>query len=197
MALEPATIRRIATLARIHVEDAELATLQAEMNGILGWIEQLNEVNVDGVEPLTGSAQMALKMRDDVVTDGFFIASEGFKISAEELALTALDITSDGYVGLQSGTTVNQVANPTLRVAMRGFSKEPQATLAAELNGILGWIEQLNEVNVDGIEPLTGAQQMALKMREDVVTDGGYPDKVLANAPERAGDFFAVPKVVE
>ena len=71
------------------------------------------------------------------------------------------------------------------------------ATLAADLSGILGWIEQLNEVNVEGIEPLAGAQQMALKMREDVVTDGGYPDKVLANAPERAGDFFAVPKVVE
>ena len=71
------------------------------------------------------------------------------------------------------------------------------ASLAAELNSILGWIEQLNEVNVDGVEPLTGAQQMALKMREDVVTDGGYPDKILANAPERAGDFFAVPKVVE
>jgi len=69
--------------------------------------------------------------------------------------------------------------------------------LQAELNGILGWIEQLNEVNVDGIEPLTGAAQMALKMREDVVTDGGYPDKILANAPERAGDFFVVPKVVE
>jgi aspartyl-tRNA(Asn)/glutamyl-tRNA(Gln) amidotransferase subunit C len=69
--------------------------------------------------------------------------------------------------------------------------------LQAELNGILGWIEQLNEVNVDGIEPLTGAAQMALKMRQDVVTDGGYPDKILANAPERAGDFFVVPKVVE
>ena len=71
------------------------------------------------------------------------------------------------------------------------------AGLAAELNGILGWIEQLNEVDVDGVEPLTGAAQMALKMREDVVTDGGYPDRVLANAPERAGDFFTVPKVVE
>jgi aspartyl-tRNA(Asn)/glutamyl-tRNA(Gln) amidotransferase subunit C len=69
--------------------------------------------------------------------------------------------------------------------------------LQAELNGILGWIEQLNEVNVDGVEPLTGAAQMALKMREDVVTDGGYADKILANAPERAGDFFVVPKVVE
>ena len=57
--------------------------------------------------------------------------------------------------------------------------------------------EQLNEVNVDGVEPLTGAAQMALKMREDVVTDGGYADKILANAPERAGDFYVVPKVVE
>lgn len=70
-------------------------------------------------------------------------------------------------------------------------------TLQAELNGILGWIEQLNEVNVDGVEPLTGAARMALKMRDDVVTDGGYPNKVLDNAPDRAGDFYTVPKVVE
>jgi aspartyl-tRNA(Asn)/glutamyl-tRNA(Gln) amidotransferase subunit C len=69
--------------------------------------------------------------------------------------------------------------------------------LQQELNSILGWIEQLNEVNVDGVEPLTGGARMALKMREDAVTDGGHPDKVLANAPERIGDFFAVPKVVE
>ena len=70
-------------------------------------------------------------------------------------------------------------------------------TLQAELNGILGWIEQLNEVNVDGVEPLTGGARMALKMRDDLVTDGGYPDKVLANAPERADNYFTVPKVVE
>ena len=69
--------------------------------------------------------------------------------------------------------------------------------LQAELNGILGWIEQLNEVNVDGIEPLTGGAQMALRLREDVVTDGGIAEQVLANAPDRAGDFYAVPKVVE
>jgi len=69
--------------------------------------------------------------------------------------------------------------------------------LQAELNGILGWIEQLNEANIDGIAPLTGAATMALKMHEDVVTDGGYPEKVLASAPDRAGDFYAVPKVVE
>jgi aspartyl-tRNA(Asn)/glutamyl-tRNA(Gln) amidotransferase subunit C len=69
--------------------------------------------------------------------------------------------------------------------------------LQTELNTILGWIEQLNEVNVDGIEPLAGAAQMALPMRNDVVTDGGYPDQILANAPERAGRFFVVPKVLE
>ena len=71
------------------------------------------------------------------------------------------------------------------------------AALQTELNSILGWIEQLNEVDVEGVEPLTGAAQMALKMREDVVTDGGYLEKVLANAPERTGDFYVVPKVLE
>ncbi len=69
--------------------------------------------------------------------------------------------------------------------------------LQSELNGILGWIEQLNEVNVDGIAPLAGGAQMALRLREDAVTDGNYPDKILANAPDREGNFFAVPKVVE
>jgi aspartyl-tRNA(Asn)/glutamyl-tRNA(Gln) amidotransferase subunit C len=71
------------------------------------------------------------------------------------------------------------------------------AKLQQELNGILGWIEQLNEVNVEGVEPLTGAAQMTLRMREDEVTDGAIPEKVLANAPERAGNFYTVPKVVE
>jgi aspartyl-tRNA(Asn)/glutamyl-tRNA(Gln) amidotransferase subunit C len=69
--------------------------------------------------------------------------------------------------------------------------------LRNELNGILGWIEQLNEVDVTGIAPLTGASNMAAALRPDVVNDGGYPEKVLSNAPERIGDFYAVPKVVE
>lgn len=70
--------------------------------------------------------------------------------------------------------------------------------LQAELNGIIGWIEQLNEVDVEGVEPMSGATQgMALRMRDDVVTDGGRRDAVLSNAPDRAGGFFAVPKVVE
>lgn len=74
---------------------------------------------------------------------------------------------------------------------------EEAERLQSELNSILGWIEQLNEVNIEGVDPLTGAAHMALKMRDDVVTDGGYPEKILANAPERIGEFFAVPKVVE
>lgn len=86
------------------------------------------------------------------------------------------------------------------RIAMLARLRVDEAQLAqvqAELNSILGWIEQLNEVDVEGVKPLTGAARMALKMREDVVTDGGYPEQVLANAPERIGDFYAVPKVVE
>ena len=76
--------------------------------------------------------------------------------------------------------------------------EEPEIEqLAGELNAIFGWIEQLNEVDVAGVEAFAGAAHMALKMREDVVTDGGYPERILANAPDRSGDFFAVPKVVE
>lgn len=69
--------------------------------------------------------------------------------------------------------------------------------LEHELNSIFGWIEQLNEIDVEGVEPLTGGAQMAMKMRDDVVTDGAIRDRILANAPEREGAFFAVPKVVE
>ncbi len=69
--------------------------------------------------------------------------------------------------------------------------------LQGELNGILGWIEQLSEVDVEGVAPLTGGAQIALRLRTDVVNDGGYAERVLANAPDRAGEFFAVPKVVE
>lgn len=69
--------------------------------------------------------------------------------------------------------------------------------LQSELNGILGWIEQLQAVDTQGVEPLAGGGQLALRMRADEVTDGGMPDAVLSNAPDREGQFFAVPKVVE
>lgn len=69
--------------------------------------------------------------------------------------------------------------------------------LQGELNAILGYVEQLAEVDVEGVEPLSGGAQMAMRLREDVVTDGDMPEKILANAPDRTGQFFSVPKVVE
>ena len=69
--------------------------------------------------------------------------------------------------------------------------------LAAEFNTILGFIEQLNEVDVDDVEPMTSVTPMRLKRREDVVTDGSQQAAVLANAPDAREGFFAVPKVVE
>ena len=69
--------------------------------------------------------------------------------------------------------------------------------LASEFNTILGFIEQLQEVDVDGVEPMVSVTPMRLKRREDVVTDGNQPQKVLANAPDAREGFFAVPKVVE
>ena len=69
--------------------------------------------------------------------------------------------------------------------------------LAAEFNTILGFIEQLGEVDVDGVEPMTSVTPQRLKRRVDEVTDGGQQDRVLANAPDAREGFFAVPKVVE
>ncbi|WP_439499798.1 Asp-tRNA(Asn)/Glu-tRNA(Gln) amidotransferase subunit GatC [Bosea sp. (in: a-proteobacteria)] len=69
--------------------------------------------------------------------------------------------------------------------------------LQGELNAILGFVEQLNEVDVEGVEPMTSVMPMAMKQREDVVTDGEIADRIVANAPASDDDFFVVPKVVE
>jgi aspartyl-tRNA(Asn)/glutamyl-tRNA(Gln) amidotransferase subunit C len=69
--------------------------------------------------------------------------------------------------------------------------------MGRELSSILGWIAQLNEVDTSGVAPMTGVGDFALPMRDDLVTDGGDAARVLANAPDRAENFFAVPKVVE
>jgi aspartyl-tRNA(Asn)/glutamyl-tRNA(Gln) amidotransferase subunit C len=71
------------------------------------------------------------------------------------------------------------------------------APLAAELNGILAWIEQLQEVDVIGVEPMTSNVAQPLRLRDDVVTDGARVDAVLSNAPKSADGFYVVPKVVE
>ena len=70
MSVDAATVRRIANLARIKLEDAELAPMAAELTGILGWIEQLGAVDVSGVEPMTAVIPKPMPWRDDVVTDG-------------------------------------------------------------------------------------------------------------------------------
>ena len=69
--------------------------------------------------------------------------------------------------------------------------------LRAELNAILQWVEQLGEVNVEGVEPMTSVTPMRLRMRKDEISDGGDAARVLANAPQTDGGFFLVPKVVE
>jgi aspartyl-tRNA(Asn)/glutamyl-tRNA(Gln) amidotransferase subunit C len=89
--------------------------------------------------------------------------------------------------------TVRRVA----KLARIRVPEERLPSLAGELNGILNWIEQLNEVDVEGVEPLTSVVEATLPMRDDVVTDGGDPARVLANAPRTADGFFIVPKVVE
>jgi len=89
--------------------------------------------------------------------------------------------------------TVRKVA----KLAHIRESEDRLESLASELSGILEWIEQLGEVDTDGVEPMASAVALALPMREDVVTEGGNPAEILANAPAARGNFFVVPKVVE
>ena len=89
--------------------------------------------------------------------------------------------------------TVRHIA----KLARLQMSDEEVDALVPELNNILGWIEQLGEVNTDGVEPLTAVIDQKLRLREDVVNDGDCRDAVLANAPDAQHGFFAVPKVIE
>jgi len=89
--------------------------------------------------------------------------------------------------------TVRKVA----RLARIRLGDGEAESLSAELSGILTWIEQLNEVDVEGVAPMASTEAVKLPLREDVVTDGGDPAKVLANAPKSDRGFFVVPKVVE
>ena len=83
------------------------------------------------------------------------------------------------------------------RLARLKVPDEELAPLAGELSGIFAWIEQLNEVDVAGVEPMTSVVSVKMRRRQDVVTDGGDPAKVLSNAPKTVDGFFVVPKVVE
>ena len=87
-----------------------------------------------------------------------------------------------------------------VRVARLARLKVPEGdleTLAGELSNIIGWIEQLDEVDTDGVEPMASVADMKLRWRADEVIDGGIPDKVTSNAPDQQNGMFSVPKVVE
>jgi aspartyl-tRNA(Asn)/glutamyl-tRNA(Gln) amidotransferase subunit C len=83
------------------------------------------------------------------------------------------------------------------KLARIAMSDEEIERLVPELNAIIGWVEQLGEVNTDGIEPLTAVIEQKLRLRDDAVTDGDCRDAILANAPGAEHGFFAVPKVIE
>jgi aspartyl-tRNA(Asn)/glutamyl-tRNA(Gln) amidotransferase subunit C len=89
--------------------------------------------------------------------------------------------------------TVKRVA----RLARLAVSEAEAEALKSELNTILGFVEQLNEVDVSEVEPMTAVVAMSMKKRSDVVTEGDRAEKIVANAPAREDHFFVVPKVVE
>ncbi len=89
--------------------------------------------------------------------------------------------------------TVKKIA----RLSRLHVEESRHAPLADELNGILGWIEQLNEVDVEGVEPMTSAVDMEAPLRQDDITDGGKRNEVLANAPKSDSGFYVVPRSVE
>lgn len=89
--------------------------------------------------------------------------------------------------------TVKRVAN----LARIAVTEDDVSRMTGQLNAILGFVEQLNEVNVEGVEPMTSVTPMAMKKRQDVVSDGGKVADIVANAPTTEENFFVVPKVVE
>ncbi|MDI3335322.1 Asp-tRNA(Asn)/Glu-tRNA(Gln) amidotransferase subunit GatC [Defluviimonas aestuarii] len=88
-------------------------------------------------------------------------------------------------------------ARKVAHLARIAVKEDDLPALAGELSAVLAFMEQLNEVDVEGVEPMTSVTPMRLKRRADVVTDGNMVDKILSNAPDAREGFFAVPKVVE
>jgi aspartyl-tRNA(Asn)/glutamyl-tRNA(Gln) amidotransferase subunit C len=89
--------------------------------------------------------------------------------------------------------TVRRIA----KLARIALDEARVAPMVDELNGIFTWVQQLNEVNVEGVPQMTSVVEQRLKMREDVVTDGGNANELMANAPSGEDHYFVVPKVVE
>jgi aspartyl-tRNA(Asn)/glutamyl-tRNA(Gln) amidotransferase subunit C len=90
-----------------------------------------------------------------------------------------------------------QIVKRVARLARIAVTEEEAERMTGELNTILGFVEQLNEVDVSGVEPMTSVIPIEMRKRADIVTDGGRPDDIVANAPSTDENFFLVPKVVE
>ena len=99
---------------------------------------------------------------------------------------------SDENTGV-TAQTVKKIA----RLSRLHVEPDRLAHLADEMNGLLAWIEQLGEVDVTGVEPMTSAVEMDAPLRKDEITDGGVQAKVLANAPKTEAGYFVVPRSVE
>jgi aspartyl-tRNA(Asn)/glutamyl-tRNA(Gln) amidotransferase subunit C len=91
----------------------------------------------------------------------------------------------------------DKIVRDIARLARIKITDAEAASLKGELNGILQWVEQLDEVRTDGVEPMTRVVPQAMKQRKDEVTDGDKADEIVENAPMRQDHFFMVPKVVE
>lgn len=102
------------------------------------------------------------------------------------------DVLTEIFMSIDTET-----ARRVAKLARIKVDEDALPALAQEFSAILGFIEQLNEVDVDNVEPMTSVTPQRLKRRVDEVTDGDQQDKVLANAPDAREGFFAVPKVVE
>jgi aspartyl-tRNA(Asn)/glutamyl-tRNA(Gln) amidotransferase subunit C len=111
-------------------------------------------------------------------------ADPRLRVSINDRKLTTMSLDA---------ATIRRIA----RLARLGIEETDIARLQGELGHIIGWIEQLSVLDVDGLEPISGVGQAALRMRADAVTDGDKVEAVLSNAPSRAGSFYSVPKVVE
>jgi len=96
----------------------------------------------------------------------------------------------------KNGVTADTVRN-IARLSRLHVEPDRLAPLADEMNGILAWIEQLDEVDVEGVAPMTSAVEMEAPMRDDIVDDGNIRDKILANAPKTEAGYFVVPRSVE
>ena len=115
------------------------------------------------------------------------------RCSTSGIATASIAIEGQSFGMSVDADTVRRVAH-LARIAVADDEVEH---LRGELNAMLAFVEQLSEVDVAGVEPMTSAMPMAMKMRKDEITDGGIADAVMANAPAREDHFFLVPKVVE